>query len=91
MIAGLRAIGTVAVSVSVTVGPAGEVPVAVAVFTIDPASTSACVTVYVAVHVVDAVGARVEAGQVTADRLGSGSLTATALSVTLPVFVTANE
>ena len=91
VIAGLRAMVTVAVSASVTVGPAGGVPAAVATLTIEPASMSACVTVYVAVHVVAAAGASTATGQVTGDRPGSGSVTATELSVTLPALVTANE
>ena len=91
VIDGLLVKVTVAVSSSVTVAPAGDVPAAVAVLTIDPASTSAWVTVYVAAHVVDAPGASVAAGHVIADRPGSGSVTPTALNVTLPVFVTTNE
>ena len=81
---------TVAEPVSVTGGPLGGVPVAVAVFAIDPASMSACVAVYDAVQVVDADGANVDAGQLTADRPGSGSVTATEVNVTLPVLVTTN-
>ena len=42
---------------SVTVTVDGAVPVAVPVLLIDPASTSACVVVYVAVHVSEANGA----------------------------------
>ena len=63
---------------------------AVAVLAIVPASTSAWVTVYEAVQVVDAPGARVAAAQVTADRPGNGSATPTDVSVTLPALVTMN-
>ena len=82
---------TVAVSVSVTAGPVGGVPDAVAVFTIDPAFMFANVTVLLAVHVVDAEGTNVESGHDTADKPGSGSVTPTEVNVTLPVFVTTNE
>src|SRR4051812_3762998 len=40
-------------------GPSGGVPTTVAVLTTEPASTSACTTVWAPVHVVDAFGARV--------------------------------
>ena len=40
---------------------------------------------------VDALGARVDAGQLTALRPASGSLTPTPVSVTLPLFTTTNE
>ena len=91
MINGVRVAVTVAESVSVTAGPLGGVPVAVAVLRIEPAFMFANVTVYVAVHVVEIVGASVATGHDTADKPGSGSDTATELSVTLPVFVTRNE
>ena len=52
---------------------------------------SATVTVYVAVHVIGIVGANVDCGHETEDKPGSGSVTPTACSVTLPVFVTTNE
>ena len=74
-----------------TAGPDGGVPLAVAVLLIEPALTSAWVMVRVAVQVVEAPGARIVAGQVMADNPGSGSVMATAVKVTLPVFVTANE
>ena len=45
-------------------------------------------TVREAVQVVDAPGARLDTGQVTADKPASGSVTPTEVSVTLPVFVT---
>ena len=50
------------------------VAVAVAEFAIEPASMSACVAPYVAVHTVDAAGARVVTGQVTAPKPASGSV-----------------
>ena len=75
----------------VTTGPDGGVPDAVAVLSIDPAFTSVWVMVRVAVHVVDPPGANVVAGHEMADRPLSGSVIETAVSVTLPVFVTANE
>ena len=46
-------------SVAVTSVPSGSVPVTVAVLATAPASTSAWVSVYVAVHVVDSPGASV--------------------------------
>ena len=82
---------------------AGVWPVAVAVLRTDPASTSAWVTVYVAVQVTEAPGtsaatepARASAtttpGQVTTGRVpcpvNSVSLMVTGASVTLPVLVT---
>ena len=42
-------------------------------------------------QVVDAAGANVATGQVTAVRPGSGSVTATTVNVTFPVFLTTNE
>ena len=88
---GVRDAVTVAASVSVTGPPTGGVPLAVAVFTTEPASTSACVTEYDAEQVVEPPGASVGTGQMTAVRPGNGSDTPTAVSVTLPVFVTTNE
>ena len=89
---GVWLIGSVLGSVSVTtVAPPGEVPVAVAVLLIAPALTSASVTTYDAEHVVNAAGAKLETGHVTANKPGKGSLTSTALKVTFPVFVTRNE
>ena len=76
---------------SVTAGPVGGVPDAVAVFTIEPAFMLANVTVYDAVHVVDTEGANVDTGQLTTDKPGSGSVTATDVKVTLPLLVTKNE
>ena len=91
MISGSWVAVTVSESVSVTGGPLGGVPDAVAVFTIEPASIFATVTVYDAVHVVDTEGANVDTGHDTTDKPGNGSVTPTDVNVTLPVFVTANE
>lgn len=74
-----------------TVGPDGGVPDAEAVLMIDPAFTSVWVMVRVAVQVVDPPGANVVDGQVMAERPVRGSVTPIDVSVTLPVFVTANE
>nr|WP_238579612.1 hypothetical protein [Agreia bicolorata] len=81
----------------VTGVPSGGVPVDVAVFVIEPASTSACVATYDAVHVTDAPGANdaAPAGHVTAGAVpvpeNAVSATVTSVIVTLPVFVTTNE
>ena len=75
----------------VTAEPDGGVPVAVAVFVTRPAFMSDWVMVRVAVHAVVAPGARVADGHETADRPANGSLTRTAVRVTLPVLVMANE
>jgi hypothetical protein len=76
----------------VTTGPDGGVPDTVAVFLTCPAFTSACVTVYVAVHVVDAPGANVVTGHETTGggpaRTNVISLTVSPVRVTLPVLVT---
>ena len=82
---------TVSESLAVTSGPLGGVPDAVAVLRIEPASMSATVTVYDAVHVVDTDGANVDTGHEIADKPGNGSVTAIAVSVTLPMFETKNE
>ena len=42
-------------------------------------------------QVVDTEGASVDTGHDTTDKPGSGSVTPTAASVTLPLFVTKNE
>ena len=81
-------------SVSLTVPPPGLVPVAVAVLSTLPASTSLCVSVYVLlVQVTEAPGASGPVGQAM---LGfappnSGSCTVTGFSVTVPVLVTLKE
>jgi hypothetical protein len=81
----------------VAVPPAGVVPDAVAVFVICPASTSAWVTRYEAVHVTDAAGARefAAAGHVS-DNAGPDPENAvsagfTLVRVTLPVLVIRKE
>ena len=74
-----------------TSDPIGGVPVAVAVLRIEPASMSACVTVYEAVHVVESDGANVDTGHDTEDNPGNGSVTSTEVIVTLPSLVTKNE
>ena len=66
--------------------PDGCVATTVAVFTTDPASRSATVTVWVPVHEVVRPGASDEAAHDTPDVFGS--VTATAVSVTLPVLRT---
>jgi hypothetical protein len=87
---------TVAVDgLDVTAGPVGGVPDAVAVSVMEPASTSACVTVYVPVHVVDAPGANVVTGQVITGGVpvpeNAVSVALTPVNVALPVLVTWNE
>jgi hypothetical protein len=89
VIAGDRVIGVTTELVVVTAEPVGGVPVAVAVLFTVPASTSACVNVYVFVHVVVAAGASCDTGQDTVPTFGS--LTPTLVNVTLPVFFTRNE
>ena len=74
----------------VVVPPPGAVPVTVAELFTVPASTSACVTVCVPVHVVLAPGASVVTGQ-TAAASSWPSTTAMPVMVTLPVLVTRNE
>src|SRR5262249_32939864 len=69
-IAGACAAGIVRLVSSVAAVPLGGVPVAVPVFVMLPAFTSACVVVYVAVHVMDAPGASAVSGQFTLDRPG---------------------
>ena len=64
-------------------------PVAVAVLSTVPASTSACVIVCVPVQVVLAPGASVVTGQ-TAAASSWASFTTRPVSVTLPVLVTRN-
>ena len=86
---GVEAMSVVIPSVAVTAGPLGGVAEVVAVLTTLPASTSDCVSGYVAVHVVAAPGASWVTGQVTVPT--RASVTPTLVSVTLPVFVTRNE
>src|SRR5262249_38926768 len=91
VISGLATAETVVDDSSSTSVPSGAVPVAVPVLLIEPRSTSACVVVYVAVHVTLASGASGPAGHVTDERPGARSVTSTACNVTLPVFVTTYE
>ena len=93
-IAGTAVMVVLVESLEVTFAPPGAVPVAVAVLSRLPASTSAWVNVYVAlVQVTDAPGISAPAGQVTLGDVlpSSGSWTVTGFSVTLPVLVTVNE
>lgn len=71
----------------------GLQPSAVATLTIGPAATSALVTTYSAVHVVDAPGANSVAAHTigTPASASMRSLTTILVSVTVPVLVTANE
>ena len=62
---------TSTLSVAVTGAPVGGVPATVAVLSTTSASTSAWVSVYVAVQVVEAPGASVVTGQVTVPTLAS--------------------
>jgi hypothetical protein len=87
---------TVAVELlAVTGGPVGGVPDAVAVFVMEPASMSACVTAYVPVQVVDCCGIRVVTGQVITGGVpvpeNAVSVTPTPVRVVFPVLVTRNE
>ncbi|MFF3443362.1 hypothetical protein [Streptosporangium sp. NPDC002721] len=90
---GAGAAVTVAVEgADVIAGPVGGVPEATAVFTIDPASMSAWVTVYVPVHVVEVCGASVVTGHVTTggapEPENDVSTTPTPVNVTFPVLAT---
>ena len=88
VIAGVCTIVVVVLSGGDTVvPPPGSVPVAVAVLTTVPASTSAWVMVCEPVHVVVAPGASVVVGQ-TAAALSCASLIVRPVTVTLPVLVT---
>jgi hypothetical protein len=87
---------TVAVDGSdVTGPPVGGVPDDVALLTIVPASMSAWVTEYDAVHVMETPVASDELGQLIVSAGAAGavkvSATETLVSVTLPVFFTTNE
>src|ERR1700744_3183498 len=72
----------VTVDWAVTPGPLGGGPVAVPVLGRLPASTSAWVVVYVAVHVSLAAGTSEAAPQMIVDSPGIGSATVTGLRVT---------
>lgn len=87
---GLVSSVTVARAVTSSAGDAGSPPGAsaltVAAFAMVPVSNPACGTVYRAVHVRDAPGARTAGcAQSSADRPAFGSTTVTPLRVTLPV------
>ena len=72
---------------------AGVERLTVAVLAMVPASTSAWVTVYVAVQLMVALGARVAGAagvQLMAERPVIGSVTVTLCRVTVPVFLTPN-
>ena len=85
---GVRVAVTVTEPVPVIAGPDGGVPVAVAVFAILPASTSAWVAAYEPVHEMLASIARVATGivgvQLSVPTFGSD--TDTFVSATFPVF-----
>ena len=90
------AVGTITVDLADATGcPVGMRAFTVAALKTPPLFRSAWVTVYVAVHVVDAPGANVVTGQVIADSdpFNDGatcvSVTVRLLIVTFPVFVTA--
>ena len=74
--------------ISVTAGPVGGFPVAVAVLVTLPVVLSPVVTVYVPVPVVLCPTANVVDASVTLDGVNLGSFTVTPVSGTLPVFVT---
>src|ERR1700744_2330852 len=84
-IEGLCTPGTVTVDWAVTAAPVGGVPVAVPVLVMWPRSTSVWLVVTLAVQVSLAAGASVVVGQVMAVSRGAGSVTPTAVRVTLPV------
>ena len=87
------AVGTAVLTVAsgeLTGTPVGETPDAVALLSIAPASASAWVTTYVAVHVMKAPGANVVVAQVGAETPGLESLIRRLETVTLPVLVTLN-
>ena len=77
---------TVAVSSAGLSVPPDGVPDTFAILVTSPASKSACVTLYVAAHVVEVPGANVVTGQDTDAILSSD--TDTSLIVTLPIFST---
>ena len=92
--AGLAVIVTVSGSVPVTRSPVGGLPPVDARFTTEPALTSFCVTLYVAVAETCCPGASVPTAPghvyVRADRPASGSLMVTPESVTLPMLEVTN-
>ena len=66
--------------------PLGGVPTTEAVLLTVALTTSVCWVLYDPVQVVEAPGARVDKGQLTL--VNNGSLTVTAVMVTLPIFLT---
>ena len=88
----MRTTGVLTVEVGeMTVAEFGASAEARAVLTIEPASTSAAVTTYVAVQVAVAAGASGPAGHDTIDRPTNASLMLIERKVTLPLFVTAKR
>ena len=88
---GAKCVVTVVLPSKLTGLPLGSYPEAVAVLSMCPASTSACVTAYFATHFIVSPGAiEVGAGglQSNAESPGSGSVTSTLSTVTVPVFST---
>ena len=77
------------------IAPSGSMPVAVAVLDTEPASTSACVSVYVAVPVTVSPGASVPSASGQPVRVTTpptfGSFRTTSWRVLLPLLVTLNE
>ena len=84
-------VGTIAVSGGDATSPVGDVPVAIAVFVIEPVFMSSCVTAYGAdSEDLQLAGLeRDRSGRDTRDR--DHRSTVTPVSVTLPVLVTVNE
>src|SRR5215472_6085456 len=80
-----------AAETSLTAGPDGGVPDAVATSVTNPWFTSACVVTYVAVQPRDSPGPRSAAGQSSTAPDGSpASVTVVPVSVTLPVLASVN-
>jgi hypothetical protein len=93
---GVRVTATMASEAGdVIAGPVGGLPVAVAVLRMEPASISAWVAAYTAVHVIDDAGARAVAGHDTVGAGAAGGVRASAsempVSVTFPVLRTTKE
>jgi hypothetical protein len=93
--AGADASGSVAAELAVTVVPCALAPVTVPVATTEPASTSAWVSVYGAVQVVEPPGASVFVGQLTLSEGPAGGARVAAVlrpvRLTFPVLVTRND
>src|SRR6516164_9812743 len=89
VMAGACVAGTVTDDWAWTRVPSGAVPVTVAVFVTPPASTSACVVVYVATQVTEPPGASdVTPWQSIEDSPGRGSVSEMGLRLTFPVLLT---